>query len=200
MKTKAAILALTVAAVGYSLSAGTSAFALDSQTENNASDNDGSATVMIVGPGMSEAPLLAQAEHPGGFMPMSQRMCEMKSEHMKAFMADLNLTDAQIEKLAQLKDDFKDKAEPICVKLHSLKRQSHHLLLQAQIDTDAVSKVHSQIQAQKKLLDGYLIDYLVAKAQVLTPEQRHKIELAMDKRELRPHGFHHHGGFHGSWS
>jgi len=102
---------------------------------------------------------------------------------------DVELSDNQIEQLAQIKREGGDKAAPIEAKLLSLEHARSLALDEENLNQSQISKQSAEINEQKQLLDGILTHARIQMAQVLTAEQRHKMKLFRERRELGPLGF-----------
>jgi Spy/CpxP family protein refolding chaperone len=102
---------------------------------------------------------------------------------------DVELTDTQIEQLAQLKRETEAKATPIQAKISSLEHSRSIALNEENINQGEISKQSGEINEQRQLLDGILTHARIQMAQALTAEQRHKMKLFAERRELGPMGF-----------
>lgn len=102
---------------------------------------------------------------------------------------DVELTDTQIEQLAQIKRDTEAKASPIEAKISTLERSRSLALNEENLNPGEISKQSAEINEQKQLLDGILTHARIQMAQALTTEQRHKMKLFAERRELGPLGF-----------
>ncbi len=96
----------------------------------------------------------------------------------------INLTDDQIDQLARLKDSTSEKAAPILTSLRSLEHSRHIALNETELNVAEISKLNSNISAQKQLLDSVMADSMLKAAQTLTPDQRKKLKLDMQRHEL----------------
>lgn len=102
-------------------------------------------------------------------------------------LSGVDLTDDQIDKLSAQERAHIDKVEPVLLKLHSLEREFHSLLNRSD-DAVELKKLANQIAAQKQTLALLECDDMIATAQILTPEQRRKAQLRMERSELIPLG------------
>jgi len=102
-------------------------------------------------------------------------------------LSGVDLTDDQIDKLSAQQRAHIDKVEPVMLKLHSLEREFHNLLNRSD-DALALKKLANQIAAQKQALALLECDDMIATAQILTPEQRRKVQLRLERSELIPLG------------
>lgn len=107
-------------------------------------------------------------------------------------MAGIDLSDEQVDKMAALNRQHSDKVEPAMLKLHSLERDFHAAL--AHPDDGDLKKLSNQIAAQHQVLEQLNCDHMIETAQILTPEQRRKMQLQMERAELGPMGFKKQGG------
>lgn len=101
----------------------------------------------------------------------------------------VDLTDAQVDKLAAIKESTMDKVEPLMVQMHSLERQFRNGLMQPELDIADLNKVQSQISAQREKIDAIFTGSTIASAQVLTAEQRQSIKQKMTRRQVQPMAF-----------
>jgi len=102
---------------------------------------------------------------------------------------DVELSDTQVEQLAQVKRDTESKTSPIEAKLSSLEHARSLALDEENLNQSDILKQSAEINEQKQLLDGILTHARIQMAQVLTAEQRHKMKLFAERRELGPLGF-----------
>jgi Spy/CpxP family protein refolding chaperone len=131
-------------------------------------------------PGLSNSTFLSAG-------PVSVRMPH-GAPLMMLLPPDLELTDDQVDKLSQLKRGIRNKTSPIVAKISSLEHSRSLALDEENLNPSEISKQSAEINAQKQLLDGILTDARIQMAQVLTAEQRHKIRLFAERRELGPLG------------
>jgi Spy/CpxP family protein refolding chaperone len=99
-------------------------------------------------------------------------------------LRDLDLSESQQEKLAELEADTRDKAGVMMVKMHSLERQYRAALMQPEISREQVAKYQSQLSQQKQALDAVFSNSMSVSAQLLTPAQRKSLRLRMTRDEL----------------
>ena len=97
----------------------------------------------------------------------------------------VDLTDEQIDKLSELHTSFMERSEPTMLKLHSLEKQFRLALTSSSLNVEEVNGLRSKIAAEKVTFDAAIGGFAVAQAQVLTPEQRHKIKIDLEKFEVR---------------
>lgn len=95
---------------------------------------------------------------------------------------DIDLTDEQISRLADIKRATHKKVEPAMSKLRDLERDYRDALIGGK---DANS-YREDILASKKTLDAAMLDSSQDMVNVLTAEQKKKLKLALDKREVYP--------------
>ncbi len=92
-----------------------------------------------------------------------------------SFLESLNLTDAQLEKMAALKDDFETDTAGKKAELKVLFRKMHNLMTMPTIDRGQITAVHDRINALITDLSNARLNYMMDKADVLTPDQRKQI-------------------------
>ncbi|MCW5824659.1 MAG: Spy/CpxP family protein refolding chaperone [Cyanobacteria bacterium TGS_CYA1] len=98
---------------------------------------------------------------------------------------DIDLSDEQISKLADIKRESHKNIEPVMSKLHSAERDYRDALISGK----DVSGLKEDILTSKKNLDSAMLDSAQNMVNVLTAEQKKKLKLALDKREVFPfHG------------
>lgn len=98
---------------------------------------------------------------------------------------DIDLSDEQISRLADIKRDSHKKVEPVMSRLRSTERDYRDALISGK---DAGS-LKEDILSSKKNLDAAMLDSAQDMVNVLTAEQKKKLKLALDKREVFPfHG------------
>jgi Spy/CpxP family protein refolding chaperone len=113
------------------------------------------------------------------------------AEHM---IKELNISDAQLERLASLKDQFEVSVAAKKAELHSLGRQMFSLLAQPTIDRTQITAVHDKMNSLKTDLGNARLNYTMDRAEVLTADQRSKMRHFMLAHQM----MHGHGG-HGKW-
>lgn len=118
---------------------------------------------------------------------------EVAAEQWFQFMAaitssGIELSDEQLEQIAEMKRSFLDKCSPIELKIHSLERETTRALLEANVNAEHIGQIRKQVSAEKQALDDSTTDQLIRVAKILTPEQRRKVNLAIAKREILPLG------------
>jgi hypothetical protein len=99
-------------------------------------------------------------------------------------LAGVDLSDEQIEKLAQLNTSFIDQNGPAIFKLHSLEEQFRLALSASNLNMDDLNGLRSKIAAQRVQVDTATGDFAIAQAQALTSEQRHQIKIDLERFEL----------------
>lgn len=132
------------------------------------------------GPGMLPPPPGGGFGGPGGLPPGPPPLAMMLP------LGLVDLTDAQVDKLAEIKESTMDKVEPLMVEMHSLERQLRNGLMQPDLNVAELNKVQSQISAQRAKIDGIFSSSAIASAQVLTAEQRQSIKQKITRRQVQP--------------
>jgi Spy/CpxP family protein refolding chaperone len=103
-------------------------------------------------------------------------------------LVGVDLSDEQIEKLAQLNTAFMEQTGPDIFKLHALEAQFRLALSVSSLNMDDLNSLRSKIAAQRVRVDAAAGDFAIAQAQSLTPEQRHQVKLDLERFELN-HAF-----------
>lgn len=113
----------------------------------------------------------------------------------------LNFTDDQLEKIAKLKDDFRDSAGAKMVELHSLARKQKELLTQEKVDKSQVLDLQNKINSLKTDLANAHLNMKLDTLALLTSEQKAKLHHRSLERQvfgpmksMRMHHHRRHGG------
>jgi len=101
-----------------------------------------------------------------------------------AFLTDLDLTDEQLEKLAELKMEGLSKFGQFKSGVVGLLQQIAKELTKEQIDKAKIHEIAQQIQSHKSEMGASMVDRVIAFAEVLTVEQRKKLKSKLIKRFL----------------
>jgi Spy/CpxP family protein refolding chaperone len=118
----------------------------------------------------------------------------MPPDHMFGIALSLSgveLSDDQVETIARSRRASAQKEDQLRTTLRSLDSSLHDELCQDKIDTDKVRKIQAEIATQRSQLTAIEDEDALKTAQVLTPEQRHKLRTALDRMSLGPMGFKH---------
>jgi Spy/CpxP family protein refolding chaperone len=101
-----------------------------------------------------------------------------------ALLSDLDLTDEQLEKLAELKMEglskFGQFKSGICGFIQQIAKE----LTKDQIDKAKIHEIAQQAQSHKAEMGASMVDRVIAFAEVLTPEQRKKLRSKLVRRFL----------------
>ncbi|MGH9549312.1 MAG: Spy/CpxP family protein refolding chaperone, partial [Terriglobales bacterium] len=100
------------------------------------------------------------------------------------FLKDLNLTEEQMEKAAELKFDAMQHFMQLKLSLGGLIRQMVRELAKDKIDKTKIKELGKQMQEKRNQAGDEFLDRIIAFAEVLTPEQRKKLRLKAIKRFL----------------
>ena len=92
-------------------------------------------------------------------------------------LSGVDLTDEQLEKMAELKGQAFSKFGHGKVDIIDLYKSLFKELAKPTIDEKAVWNVTDEIRGKKSELTDVLVEHLIAFAKILTPEQRSKIKL-----------------------
>lgn len=99
-------------------------------------------------------------------------------------LRDLDLTDEQLEKLAELKMDGINRFAQLRSTMSSLIHQMGKELAKDQIDKAKVKEIAQQIKTHRSEFGDRMLDRLLEFSEVLTAEQRKKMRLKLIKRFL----------------
>jgi Spy/CpxP family protein refolding chaperone len=100
------------------------------------------------------------------------------------FLKDLDLTDEQLLKIAELKGKTFGKMARSKIELMELKKGIFHELLQAQVDKQ---KVTAKAQEIKEHISGgvdHILEKMIALSETLTPAQKKRLHLNMIRKFL----------------
>jgi Spy/CpxP family protein refolding chaperone len=133
---------------------------------------------------MGECPAGMEGHHmgPGGDFHFNP------AEH---FIKELNISDAQLEKMASLKDQYEASVGAKKAELHSLYRQVFSLMSQPTIDRGQITAVHDKINGLKTDLGNARLNYQMDRADVFTADQRKQLRHMMLAHQMMPHHGHH---------
>ncbi len=131
---------------------------------------------------------MGQMGRPGGPMgqmggPMGQMGAHMGGP-MGLPLAELDLSEAQMEKISALRSKTQDQTAPIHLKLQSLERDFRSALVGSKLDQNELRRLRSEIASQKQALDDTMSDSMVKTAEILTPEQRQSLKSSMNRAEF----------------
>ncbi len=110
---------------------------------------------------------------------------------MKNGCPQLSFTDAQLEKLSTLKDQYELATAAKKATLKSLKCQVHKLMTEPNIDRQKITGLHDKINSLRTELSNIRLGYSLDRAEVLTPEQRSKMRHFFLTRQVMGHRWHH---------
>jgi len=100
------------------------------------------------------------------------------------FLKDLELTDEQLLKVAEIKGKAFGKMARGKLELMGLKKEIFHELLQAQVDKQ---KVTAKAQEIKEHISGgidHMLENMIVLSETLTPAQKKKLHLSMIRKFL----------------
>ncbi len=123
---------------------------------------------------------------PFGFGPPPWVQRKMRGEGCGpwALLHDLDLTDDQLEKLAELKLEGLEKFTQFKSSMIQLVQQVGKELTKDQVDQAKVKEIAQQIKVRKSELGDSILDRILSFTQVLTVDQRRKLRLKAIKRFL----------------
>ncbi len=101
-----------------------------------------------------------------------------------SFLKDLDLSDEQLEKIAELKVQGMGHFSQLKSSMGTLMSQMMRELSQDQIDKVKVREIGKQIQECKSKAGDEFMERIITFAEVLTPEQRKKVRMKAIKRFL----------------
>ncbi len=111
----------------------------------------------------------------------------------EGFLQDLDLTDAQVEKIAELKADSMGEGMEAMLQGKRYFKQLMQELAQENIDKDKVKAAHKALQEHKAKTGEMLLERALAFAETLTGEQRKKLKRSAMRRFLNLDGDDRHG-------
>lgn len=98
--------------------------------------------------------------------------------------AGVELSDEQVEKLAEIKGEGFFKFAEHGVGMIPQVREFVQHLSKSQIDKDKVRAIHKEIQAKRNQMGDQFVENIMAIAEVLTPEQRKQVRMYMLRQSL----------------
>ncbi len=99
-------------------------------------------------------------------------------------LSELNLTDEQLLRIAELKGKTLSKMVRSKIDLMELKKEGFKELLQPQADKAKIKGIAEQLKKHKSECIDDLSDNLIALSEILTPEQKAKLRLALVRKFL----------------
>lgn len=124
----------------------------------------------------------------------------------RSFLEGIDLTDQQIEQIAELKQQSFSKMGHGRVDMMELRHQLFRELGGTTIDRSKINEIKAKMKEHKAAMTDLMIDNMTAFAEILTPEQRTKVRLKKIRQFLGsedddhdhphhhgPHDHHHHG-------
>jgi len=111
-----------------------------------------------------------------------------------AAVRKMELTDEQREKIYKLKNNLIDSVGSKRLELGKEKRHLRDLLSQQTIDKSAITSTHDKINKLSAEISNARLDFQIAMAQELTPEQRQKIRYKSLGKKHHKEGKRHHKG------
>jgi len=101
-----------------------------------------------------------------------------------ALLRELDLTDDQIERIAELKAEGMSEGKQLMVQGGRYFKQLMAELLKDKIDYERVKEAHKAIQEHKNKLGNIMLEHAGSFAETLTSEQRKKVKNLVAKRFL----------------
>jgi Spy/CpxP family protein refolding chaperone len=92
-----------------------------------------------------------------------------------AFLQGLDLSDEQIDRIAEIKAQSFSKLAHAKIDIFELKKQVFKELGSATIDRNKINSIVQKIKEQKSQLADLMVGNMIALAETLTPEQRKKL-------------------------
>lgn len=116
------------------------------------------------------------------------------SDDRKSFFESLSMSDAQLEKMAKLKDQFDLNSASKKAELRSLFRQMGDLMTQPTIDRKQITSLQDRMNSLRTDLSNIRLSYALDRAEVFSADQRKQIRHKMLTHQMCGHK--HHGFFH----
>ena len=126
-----------------------------------------------------------------GFAAPRARMLA-RGGHLFAAFERLDLSDAQKEKLRQIRRSAPAALMPKKQAVMEARMDLHDLMNKEQMDSGAARKAHEKVQQARNALESAQFDLRLQARDVLTPEQRKQL-----RKDLRPGAAWEKGGAHG---
>jgi len=101
-----------------------------------------------------------------------------------AILRDLDLTDEQLEKIAELKMEGLSSFGKFKSALIGFAQQIGRELTKDQIDKAKVKEIASQVKTSKSEFADAMLDRIISVAETLTPAQRKQVRIKLIKRFL----------------
>jgi Spy/CpxP family protein refolding chaperone len=99
-------------------------------------------------------------------------------------LSELNLTDEQLLRIAELKGKTFSKIARSKLDLMELKKEAFKELLQPQADKNKIKEIANQLKAKKSECIDLLSENMLAFSDLLTAEQKSKLRLSLVKKFL----------------
>jgi len=122
---------------------------------------------------------------PGGHGPFGHFGGEM--------LEDLDLTDDQVERIAELKSDGMGEGMRLMAEVGQGFKLLMRELTKENLDKEKIKEAHKKLQEQKIKMGDAMLERALTFAETLTPEQRKKLKRSATRRFLGLDG-HHRGG------
>ena len=114
-----------------------------------------------------------------GYPQVMQRRAEAR---VKWLLADIDASDAQQKKIAELMTATMTDLRPLRQQARDARREAMQLLAQPQIDRGALEALRAKQAQAMELISRRITQSLADAAEVLTPEQRAKLAARMERR------------------
>ncbi|HEY9776480.1 MAG TPA: periplasmic heavy metal sensor [Planktothrix sp.] len=125
-------------------------------------------------------------KHGGGFGPPWARMHKGRGEHCGpgALLNALDLSDEQLEKLAELKMEGCGQFAKFKSEMIGLVQEIGKELTKDQVDKNKVKEIAQRIKARKSDLGDSMLDRILSFTEVLSVEQRKRLRILLIKKFL----------------
>jgi Spy/CpxP family protein refolding chaperone len=100
----------------------------------------------------------------------------------------VELNDDQVERLTAARGQLMAQVIPAKDRLLLLVPDMKDVLSAQSLDDDKIRAVFAKIKVEIDSLYAQAVDHMITAAHVFTPEQRHKLRIAVDRMELGPLG------------
>jgi Spy/CpxP family protein refolding chaperone len=126
--------------------------------------------------------------HRGADSPDPQAMQKRAEARVKWMLADIDATEAQQKKIAEIMTAAMTDLRPLRQQAQAARREVMQLLSQPQVDRAALEALRAKQAQAMDQISRRFTQSLADAADVLTPEQRAKLAERMEKRRGHRHG------------
>ena len=123
----------------------------------------------------------------GAFSPLAQMMGKFGGGHAcgpGAFPSELNLSDDQLERIAELKGEGLAQLMQCKLSMGLKFKQIIRELASENLDKAKIKEIGKQLQSEKEQCGEQFLDRMISVAEVLTPAQRKQLRLKLIRKFL----------------